>query len=86
MNGKGEPTPIEPTPIEPTPFNFGEALEQLKAGLRVVDVTWGTGEWLELVDCPAVTGAIIVKYNQGSFSAYQPDSHAMLVAGYSVVK
>lgn len=75
-----------PTPIEPTPFDFSEALVQLKAGLRVVDVNWGTGEWLELKSCSAITGLFIQKYNQGTLSAYKPDDNAMLLALYSVVK
>lgn len=76
-----------PTPIpDPIPFDFGEALLQLKAGLRVVDTSWGTGEWLELKSCSEITGLFIQKYNQGTLSTYRPDDHAMLVALYSVVK
>lgn len=74
-------------PVEEVfPFGFSAALTHLKDGLRVVDVTWGTGEWLELASCTQVTGDFIRKYNQGTLAVFQPDAHAMLVALYSVVK
>ena len=82
MNEKENSTPIP----EPIPFGFGEALVQLKAGLRVVDVNWGTGEWLELKSCPEITGLFIQKYNRGVLLVFQPDTNAMLLALYSVVK
>ena len=67
-------------------FNFSEALRHLADGLRVVDVNWGTGEWLEITNCEPITGDFIIKYNQGEISVFQPDAAAMLTAKYSVVK
>lgn len=79
-------TPDVTKTATPIPFTFSVALEHLIDGLRVVDVTWGTGEWLELNNCESLTGKFIMKYNQGHLSVFQPDADAMLTAKYSVVK
>lgn len=79
-------TPIPLNGVNSIHFDFSVALGHLKDGLRVVDVTWGTGEWLEITTCESVTGHFIVKYNQGTFSVFQPDAAAMLTARYTVVK
>lgn len=69
-----------------SPFNFSQALVHLVDGLRVVDVNWGTGEWLEITNCDTITGDFIIKYNQGDLAVFQPDATAMLTAQYLVVK
>lgn len=80
------PVPIPIDGVDPIPFDFSVALGHLKDGLRVVDVLWGTGEWLEITNCKTVTDSFIVKYNQGDFAVFQPDATAMLTARYFVVK